>query len=96
MQLINHFVWKVMAFKMARCVAAIYYGFDTTYQPVIEFSRHEMNIVIVVCMILLSVNFRKQLATYIHHVRDIPSFHIVSVRQKIIVCCTWWNPDQCR
>ena len=44
-------------------------------------------------MVLLSVNFRKQLATYIHHLRDIPSFHVVSVRQKIIVCCTWWNPD---
>jgi hypothetical protein len=65
---------------MARCVAAIYHGFDTLYQPVIEFSCHEMNIVIMVCMVLLSVNFRKQLATYIHHVRDIPSFHVVSVR----------------
>ena len=80
MQLVNHFIWKVMTFKMARCVATIYHGFDAPYQPVIEFSCHEMNIMIMVCMVLLSVNFRKQLATFIHHVRDIPSFHVVSVR----------------
>ena len=75
MQLVNHFIWKVMAFKMARCVATVTHGFNALYQPVVEFSGHEMNIMIRVCMVFLFVDFGKQFTANRHHTCHIPLLH---------------------
>jgi hypothetical protein len=48
-------------------------------QPMVYFTCHKMNFMIMLCMILPGMDFRKKRAANIQHVYNVPSLHLGDV-----------------
>ena len=56
MQLVNHFIFEVVALKKTRCIRSIDNGLDALTEPVINIASHQMNIMIGVSQVLFPMN----------------------------------------